>query len=112
MQAASALLIILVAKADLKIGIFLAMPKSMRAVFALMICASLGSIFTSSLAAQKPLSVPEALALRTIANPNMGLGFVAFNMVVPRPIEDGPGGSYLNIGYIENPLDALAGKAL
>ncbi|MDA7936479.1 prolyl oligopeptidase family serine peptidase [bacterium] len=84
----------------------------MRTIFALMICASLGSISTGGLAAQEPLSVPEALALRTIANPNMGLDFVAFNMVVPRPIEDGPGGSYLNVGYIENPRNALTGKPI
>ena len=84
----------------------------MRAVIALIACASVGSILGGGLSAQKPLSVPEALALRTVANPHIGLGFVTFNMVVPRPIEDGPGGSYLNVGYIDNPRAALAGKTV
>lgn len=84
----------------------------MRAGFALVICASIGSNFIDGLAAQEPISVSESLALRTVTNPHMGLGFVAFNMVVPRPIEDGPGGSYLNVGYIDKPRAALTGKAV
>lgn len=52
--------------------------------------------------AQNPLTVTEALSLRQVANPQMGDGFVAFHVVVPRPIEDGPGGSYLNVGVHEN----------
>ena len=44
----------------------------------------------------------EVLSLKQVVNPVMGDGFVAFNVVVPRPIEDGPGGSYLNIGVYED----------
>ena len=58
------------------------------------------AISTAALA-QAPLTVSEALSLKQVANPQMGDGFVAFNVVVPRPIEDGPGGSYLNVGVAE-----------
>jgi len=56
----------------------------------------------AAMLAQNPLTVTEALSLRQVVNPQMGDGFVAFNVVVPRPIEDGPGGSYLNLGVREN----------
>jgi dipeptidyl aminopeptidase/acylaminoacyl peptidase len=62
--------------------------------------------------AQKPLDVSEALALKTVTNPLLGRGFVAYNVIVPRPIEDGPGGSYLHLGIIDNPFDARTGKAV
>ncbi|MCK5942457.1 MAG: S9 family peptidase [Planctomycetes bacterium] len=55
----------------------------------------------AALLAQQPLSVSEALALKQIANPCMGDGFVVCNVVVPRPIADGPGGSYLNLAVVE-----------
>ena len=31
----------------------------------------------------------------------LGDDFVAFHRVVPRPLEDGPGGSYLHVGVID-----------
>ena len=37
------------------------------------------------------LSVEQALRLRTVSNPQLGDDFVAFTLVVPRPIADGPG---------------------
>ena len=51
--------------------------------------------------AQQPLSVSEALRLAQVSSPQMGDGFVAFQVVSPRPIEDGPGGSYLHVGVVE-----------
>ncbi|MCU0866552.1 MAG: prolyl oligopeptidase family serine peptidase [Planctomycetes bacterium] len=47
------------------------------------------------------LSVEQALGLRTVTNPQLGDDFVAFTLVVPRPIADGPGGSYLHLGVID-----------
>ncbi len=46
--------------------------------------------------------------LRTVINPRLGDGFVAFQVVVPRPLADGPGGSRLHVGVIDG-LDAAAG---
>ena len=62
----------------------------------------LAAALPACLLAQAPLSVAEALSLKQVANPQMGDGFVAFNVVVPRPIADGPGGSYLNVGVWED----------
>ena len=53
------------------------------------------------LVAQDPLTVSEALSLKQVVNPQMGDGFVAFNVVAPRPVEDGPGGSYLHLGVVD-----------
>lgn len=75
-------------------------------------CGGLAWMVGGALCAQEPLSVSEALSLRTVVNPQLGDGFVAFNMVVPRPIEDGPGGSYLHLGVIEKPFEARTGKAV
>ncbi len=86
------------------------MGHSMRTVGARIICGSVALLASSAVFAQEPLSVPEALALRTVANPLLGGGFVAFNLIVPRPIEDGPGGSYLHLGIIDNPFEARTGK--
>ena len=86
------------------------MGHSMRTVGARIICGSVALLASSAVFAQEPLSVPEALALRTVANPVLGGGFVAFNLIVPRPIEDGPGGSYLHLGIIDNPFEARTGK--
>ena len=47
-----------------------------------------------------PLTVEQALALRSVTNPQLGNDFVAFNLVVPRPIADGPGSAYLHLGVI------------
>ena len=44
----------------------------------------------------------EAINMRTVVNPQLGDGFVAFNLVVPRPISAGPGGSYLHLGVVES----------
>ncbi|MEO6596715.1 MAG: hypothetical protein ABIP94_18365, partial [Planctomycetota bacterium] len=52
------------------------------------------------------LTVEQALQLRQVANPQLGEDFVAFNLVVPRPLADGPGGSYLHLGVIDG-LKAL-----
>lgn len=62
----------------------------------------LAAALPAGLLAQAPLSVAEALSLKQVANPQLGDGFVAFNVVVPRPIADGPGGSYLNVGVCED----------
>lgn len=51
---------------------------------------------------QKPgLTVAQALSLRTVTNPQLGADFVAFSLIVPRPIADGPGGAYLHLGVID-----------
>lgn len=47
------------------------------------------------------LSVEQALSLRSVANPQLGEDFVAFTLIVPRPLADGPGGSYLHVGVID-----------
>ncbi len=93
-------------------GMVRGMVNSIRIVVARIVCGSLGLLTSSAVSAQEPLSVGEALALRTVANPHLGDGFVAFNMAVPRPIEDGPGGSYLHLGVIDNPFEARSGKAV
>lgn len=62
---------------------------------------SLALALPACLLAQQPLSVEEALSLQQVASPQLGDGFVAFQVVVPRPIADGPGGSYLNVGVFE-----------
>jgi dipeptidyl aminopeptidase/acylaminoacyl peptidase len=53
------------------------------------------------------LSVPQALALRTVTNPRLGDDFVAFTLLVPRPLGDGPGAAYQHVGVIDG-LAALA----
>src|SRR5436190_688890 len=52
-------------------------------------------------AAATGLSVAQALALRSVTNPRLGDDFVAFTLVVPRPIADGPGASYQHVGVID-----------
>lgn len=53
-------------------------------------------------AAPRPgLTVEQALALRSVTNPCLGDDFVAFTLVVPRPIADGPGGAYQHLGVID-----------
>jgi len=47
------------------------------------------------------LSVSQALAVRTVTNPRLGDDFVAFTLVVPRPLADGPGGAYQHLGVID-----------
>ncbi|MBL8749921.1 MAG: S9 family peptidase [Planctomycetes bacterium] len=71
-------------------------------------------VFAAALAAQEQpanapgrqgravgLTVEQALTLRTVTNPQLGADFVAFSLVVPRPIADGPGGAYLHLGVID-----------
>lgn len=55
------------------------------------------------------LEVEQAMALRQAANPQLGDGFLAYTLVVPRPLEDGPGGVYLHVGLFDNPTAARAG---
>ncbi len=47
------------------------------------------------------LAVAHALSLRSVTNPRLGDDFVAFTLVVPRPIADGPGSTYLHLGVID-----------
>lgn len=77
------------------------MANSIRTVAAMLVCGSVSLLVHGSPRAQEPLSISEALNLRTVVNPKLGDGFVAFNVVVPRPIADGPGGSYLHLGVID-----------
>ena len=86
------------------------MANSIRSVAALIVCGSVGLLVNNSPRTQEPLSVTEALNLRTILNPQLGDGFVAFNMVVPRPIKDGSGGSYLHLGVMDSLEDLVAGN--
>ncbi|MFT7537015.1 MAG: dipeptidyl aminopeptidase/acylaminoacyl peptidase [Hyphomicrobiaceae bacterium] len=95
-----------------EIGIVGGMVISIRTVVARLVCGSAALLANGAICAQEPLTVPEALSVRTVANPLLGDGFVAFNMVVPRPIEDGPGGSYLHLGVIDKPFEARTGKAV
>jgi dipeptidyl aminopeptidase/acylaminoacyl peptidase len=52
------------------------------------------------------LTVEQALALRSVTNPRLGDDFVAFTLLVPRPIADGPGTAYQHVGVIDG-LGAL-----
>lgn len=72
----------------------------------------------ATLAAQSPPSEPaagmtvaQALALRAVTNPRLGDDFVAFTLVVPRPLADGPGGNYLHLGVIDGLERIRAGAA-
>lgn len=56
------------------------------------------------------LSVEQALALRSVSNPRLGDDFVAFSLVVPRPVADGPGGAYLHLGVIDGLARLQAGS--
>src|SRR5688572_22407527 len=47
------------------------------------------------------LTVEQALALRSVTNPCLGDDFVAFTLLVPRPIADGPGSAYQHLGVID-----------
>lgn len=88
------------------------MVHSMRSVAVTWLGSTFGLLCVAATYAQEPLSVAETVMLRTVANPIMGDGFVAFNMIVPQPIEDGPGGSYLHLGVIEQPEQAREGTAV
>ena len=57
------------------------------------------------------LTVEQALAARSVTNPQLGDDFVAFSVVVPRPIADGPGGAYLHAGVIDG-LSKLGAEAM
>src|SRR5690606_34274553 len=87
-----------------------AMVDSRKAVVALFVGIAVHILGSATLPGQQPLTVSEALDLRMVANPQLGEGFVAFNVIVPRPIADGPGGSYLHLGVIEKPEYAQEGK--
>ncbi|MCR9246965.1 MAG: alpha/beta fold hydrolase [bacterium] len=52
------------------------------------------------------LTVEQVMALKTVTNPQLGDGFVAFNVVVPRPLSDGPGGAYLHLGVLTGDFGA------
>ncbi|MBX3463834.1 MAG: S9 family peptidase [Planctomycetes bacterium] len=60
--------------------------------------------------APQGLAVDQALALRACAQVHLGDDFVAFSMVVPRPLADGPGTAYVHLGVLEG-LEALAAGA-
>ena len=77
------------------------MVDSCRNVAALILWVSVGWFVQATPRTQEPLSVREALHLKTVTNPQAGDGFVAFNLVVPRPISDGPGGSRLHLGVLD-----------
>jgi dipeptidyl aminopeptidase/acylaminoacyl peptidase len=49
------------------------------------------------------LDVATALSLRSIGAARVGEGFVAFTRITPRPLADGPGGSYHHLGVVELP---------
>lgn len=61
--------------------------------------------FGAALVAQRPihgaLTVEQEMRLHSVANAQLGDDFVAFNVVVPRPLADGPGGAYLHLGIID-----------
>jgi len=56
------------------------------------------------------MTVEQALALRSVSNPQLGDDFVAFSLAVPRPLDDGAGGAYLHVAVIDglSGLDAAA----
>lgn len=60
--------------------------------------------------AQNGLTVEQALQLRYVTNPQLGDDFVAFTLVVPRPLADGPGGARQHVGVIDG-LTKLAKDA-
>ncbi|MGE3173446.1 MAG: prolyl oligopeptidase family serine peptidase [Planctomycetota bacterium] len=60
--------------------------------------------------AQQPLTVEQVMDLRTVTNPVLGDGFVAWNVVVPRPLADGPGGSYLHAFACDDAAAMLRGE--
>lgn len=69
-----------------------------------------GSILTAQQApVANGLTVPQALALRTVANPRLGDDFVAFTLSVPRPLADGPGPAYQHVGVIDGLSKLVAG---
>lgn len=61
------------------------------------------------------LTVEQVEALRSVSNPQVGDGFIAFDLRVPRPLADGPGGSYSHVGVATSDVSAkprwlVAGK--
>ncbi len=76
------------------------MHRSPAVVLAVLLALGNG-LFAQEPAPRPGLSVPQALALRSVSNPRLGDDFVAFTLVVPRPIADGPGGAYLHLGVID-----------
>ena len=87
------------------------MAKTLRSRSLLALLLGASSLSGAALAQQQPLTVPEALQLRYVTNPQLGDEFVAFQLVVPRPIEDGPGGAYLHLGVLEKVGPASADDA-
>lgn len=69
-----------------------------------LVCTAAAPDLCAQGAAGGGLTVEQALALRTVTNPQLGDGFVAFNVSVPRPLADGPGGAYLHLGVVEGDL--------
>ncbi|MFK7742385.1 MAG: prolyl oligopeptidase family serine peptidase [Planctomycetota bacterium] len=74
---------------------------STRAAARFVAGASLLSFISAAASAQDPLTPAEALQLRQVINPVLGDGFAAFQMVVPRPIAEGAGGSRLHVGVLD-----------
>jgi len=60
------------------------------------------AITTAPLSAQTGLSVEQAEQLRYAVNPQLGDGFAACSLVVPRPISDGPGGARFHVAVVED----------
>lgn len=87
-----------------RLGIVLGMVNMLRTISALLVASTVGGWVGGVVSAQEPLTIDEALSLRQVVNPKLGDGFVAFNLVVPRPVGDGVGGSYLNLGVIDQPV--------
>lgn len=56
------------------------------------------------------LALTAALQLRQVTNPQLGQDFAAFTLVVPRAIDDGPGGAWLHLGVIDGLGRLEAGK--
>lgn len=56
------------------------------------------------------LTVAQEMQLRSVANPQLGDDFVAFQLVVPRPLADGPGSAYLHLGVIDDLAAAARGE--
>ncbi|MCA8975580.1 MAG: S9 family peptidase [Planctomycetes bacterium] len=57
------------------------------------------------------LTVEQEMSLRSVTNPQLGDDFVAFTVIVPRPLSDGPGSAYLHAGVIDG-LSQLGGGDL
>lgn len=62
--------------------------------------------------AQEPLSVAEALSLKQVVNPQMGDGFVAFQVLSAAPIDAGPAGSALRVGVREGGAVRMLSRGL